>query len=81
MICISTNWLYKGRKIAILMTISVNLFSPLRSQKNEIGLLVGKNLYVKNSYQSNRKPYKKISRRYSSKQFKIPKARIVRAKF
>lgn len=41
MICISTNWLYKGRKIAFLIIISVLLSSPLQSQKNEIGLLVG----------------------------------------
>lgn len=45
------------------------------------GIRVSKNLYTKNSYYSNRKPYRKVSRKYSSKQFKMPKARIVRAKF
>ena len=41
MICISTNWVYKGRRIASLVLRNVILSSPLRSQKNEIGLLVG----------------------------------------
>ena len=46
-----------------------------------IGVRISRDLYIKNAYHSNKKPYRKNSKKYSHKQFKVPKARILRARF
>ena len=46
-----------------------------------IGVRISRDLYIKNAYHSNKKLYRKNSKKYSQKQFKAPKARILRASF
>ena len=41
MICINTSFVYKGKKILLLLLIMITISKTHWSQKNEIGILLG----------------------------------------